>query len=215
MIEVNCETDFVARNEKFQQFVDLTSRACLKYVNDLPESESISRTKFEAESLKNLVASNNKKLADEMALMIGSVGENATFKRAVCFKVHQSIQLIGMSYPSPTNNIVADSEVHTGSIGAIVSIRTPTEVTDELKKNLCLQIIGCNPLKVGNKEQDKPAIDTDDETCLIYQEYLFGPSTKVGELLEENQIEIVDYQRYRCGENVNSEENVSAAAANN
>lgn len=215
LIEVNCETDFVARNEKFQQFVDLTSRACLKYVSSLPESDMISRTEFEAESLKNLLSSNNKKLADEMALMIGSVGENASLKRAVCFKVSKSIQLIGMSYPSPTNTIVADNEVHTGSIGTILGIRSPTEVTDELKKNLCLQIIGSNPLKVGNKEQDKPLEDSDGETCLIYQEYVFEPTIKVGELLEERQIEIVDYQRYKCGENVGSEENIKAATAKN
>lgn len=215
LIEVNCETDFVARNEKFQQFVDLASRSCLKYVNDLPESDFISRTEFQTESLKNLVGSNNKKLADEMALMIGTVGENASLKRAVCFKVPQSVQLIGMSYPSPTNNVVADNEVHTGIIGALLGIRSPTEITDELKKNLCLQVIGSNPLKVGNKEQDKPAKDADDETCLIYQEYLFEPTITVGQLLEEREIEIVDYQRFKCGDVVDSEENISAATAKN
>ncbi|XP_031618985.1 elongation factor Ts, mitochondrial [Contarinia nasturtii] len=215
LIEVNCETDFVARNEKFQQFVDLASKSCLKYVSDLPESDLISRTEFQSESLKNLVSSNNKKLADEMALMIGMVGENASFKRALCFKVPQSIQLIGMAYPSQTNTIVADSEVHTGNIGTILGIRSETEVTDELKKNLCLQVIGSNPLKIGNKETDKPAADSDDEKCLIYQEYVFDPSIKVGQLLEDRQIEIIDYQRFECGEKVDNEENVSAASAKN
>lgn len=212
LVEVNCETDFVARNEKFQQFVDLASKACLKYVSGLPESDLISRTEFQAESLKNLISSNNKKLADEMALMIGSVGENAALRRAVCFKVSQSVQLIGMAYPS--SNVVADNEVQSGIIGTLVGIRSPTEVTDELKKNLCLQIIGSNPLKVGNKEQDKPADDPDDENCLIFQEYVFDTSIKVGQLLEERQIEIVDFQRYKCGESIQSEENVNAATAN-
>lgn len=214
LIEVNCETDFVARNEKFQQFVDLASKACLKYVSGLPESDLISRTEFQTESLKNLVSScNNKKLSDSLALMIGSVGENAVLRRAVCFKVPQSVQLIGMAYPSP-NIVASDNEVQSGSIGVIVGIRSQTEVTDELKKNLCLQIIGSNPLKVGNKEQDTPAKDVDDETCLIYQEYVFDPTIRVGQLLEERQIEIFDYQRYKCGESVHSEENVSAATAN-
>lgn len=215
LVEVNCETDFVARNDKFQEFVDLSSRACLKYVSGLPESDLISRTEFQTESLKNLVSSSNKKLADEMALMIGTVGENATLRRAVCFKVPESIQLIGMAYPTANSNAVTDNEVQFGNVGTIVGIRSPTEVTDELKKNLCLQIIGTNPLKIGNKERDKPAEDEDDETCLIYQEYLFDTSIKVGQLLEERQIEIVDYQRYKCGESVESEENVSAATAKN
>lgn len=214
MVEVNCETDFVARNEKFHQFVDLASRACLNYVNDLPESDLISRTEFQTESLKNLITSSNKKLVDEMALMIGSVGENATLKRAVCFKVPETIQLVGMAYPSKTN-IIMDDEVQNGSIATILGIRSPSEVTDEIKKNLCLQIIGTNPLKVGNKEHDKPAVDEDDEVCLIHQDYLFDSTIKVGQLLEERQIEIIDYQRYKCGESEISEENVTVATANN
>lgn len=215
LVEVNCETDFVARNDKFQEFVEIASRACLKYVKDLPESDMISRTEFQTESLKNLVGKNNKKLIDELALMIGTVGENAQLKRALCFKVPESVQLIGMSYPSKTNSIVASNDVQCGNIATIVGIRTQTEITDELKKNLCLQIIGGNPLKIGNKEHDKPAKDIDDETCLIHQEYLFDTSIKVGQLLEKHQIEIVDYQRYKCGEDVASEENISAAAAKN
>lgn len=215
LVEVNCETDFVARNDKFQEFVDIASRACLKYINDLPGSDLISRTEFQTESLKNLIGSNNKKLADEMALMIGTVGENASLKRAVCFKVPESVQLVGMAYPTATSNIVGDSQVQYGNVGVILGLRSPTEITDELKKNLCLQVIGTNPLKVGNKEQDKPAVDEDDETCLIYQEYLFDTSIKVGQLLDERQIEIVDYQRYKIGESVESEENVSAATAKN
>lgn len=215
MIEVNCETDFVARNDKFQEFVGLASRACLKYVTDLPESDLISRTEFQTESLKNLMSSNNKKLSDEMALVIGSVGENAQLKRAVCFKVPQSIQLIGMSYPSQTNRILEDGEVQSGTLGTILSVRSQAEITDELKKNLCLQIIGSNPLKVGNKEKDQPAKDADDETCLIYQEYLFDTTLKVGQLLEDHQIEVVDYQRYKCGENEESDENLNAATAKN
>lgn len=215
LVEVNCETDFVARNEKFHEFVSLASRACLKYVTDLPQSDLISRTEFQTESLKNLMSSNNKKLADEMALMIGSVGENAQLKRAVCFKVPQTIQLFGMSYPSQTNRIVEDGEVQSGSIATILGVRSPTEISDELKKNLCLQVIGSNPLTIGNKEKDQPAKDADDETCLIYQEYLFDTTIKVGQLLEEKQIEIVDYQRYKCGESEDSEVNLNAATAKN
>jgi len=43
MVEVNCETDFVARNHTFQQFVDIASLACVKYVNDIETTESITR----------------------------------------------------------------------------------------------------------------------------------------------------------------------------
>lgn len=213
MIEVNCETDFVARNDKFLEFVDLASRACLKYVASLPDSDLISRTEFQTESLKNLTGQNDRKLSDELAMVIGSVGENASMKRAVCFKVPESIQLIGMTFSPSSINVAAEDEVQSGGIAAILGVRTPTELTQELKKNLCLQVIGTNPLKVGNREHDKPAEDEDDETCLIHQEYLFDASKTVGALLDEFQIEVVDFQRYEVGEKIETNENINVATA--
>lgn len=215
MVEVNCETDFVARNEHFQQFVTRASKACLQYVNDLPESDLYSRTEFQSESLKNLVSEDGKKLSDELALTIGSVGENATLRRAVCFKVGDAVQLIGMSYPNAKNQLAAENEVQLGSYGTLIALRSSTEIANELKKNLSLHIIGMNPQKLGNKNKDKPSADKDDESCLIYQEYLFDPDVAVGDLLAEEQIEILDYQRFKCGENVQSEEGVSAATVTN
>lgn len=216
MVEVNCETDFVARNEHFQQFVELTSKACLQYVNDLPESDLLSRTEFQAESLKNLIDDNGKKLSDAMALMIGLVGENASLRRAVCFKVPDAIQLTGMAYPSAVNTLATDGAVQLGTYGTILGLRAPNTVSDELKKNLCLHIIGMSPEKIGNKEQDKPEADNEDEKCLIYQEYIFGGEDKVavGEILESNQVDVVDFQRFRCGENIQSEQVTKAAATN-
>lgn len=212
LIEVNCETDFVSRNEKFQQFVEVASRACLSYVSALPEPELISRTEFQEESLKNLIGSTNKKLADEMALMIGLVGENASLRRAVCFKVPQTIQLIGTAYPLKKPSTCADDEFQCGTMGTILGVRSPAEITDELKKNLCLQVIGLSPLKIGNQEQDKRAANADDETCLIHQEYLFDSSIRMSELLEQQQIEVVDFQKYKCGEAEPTEVNVSAVS---
>lgn len=218
MIEVNCETDFVARNVQFQQFVDLASKACLNYVNELPESDLICRTEFQAESLKNLLSENKKKLSDELALTIGLVGENAALKRAVCFKVnHDTIQLAGMAYPNKSNSLAVDNQVQFGNFGSLLALKSPNPLPEELKKNISLQIVGLNPLKIGDKNKDKPAADKDDETCLIYQEYLFDPEINVGQLLQDNQIEIVDFQRYKCGEDVSSQnvEGVDAATATN
>ncbi|KAL1379590.1 hypothetical protein pipiens_020278, partial [Culex pipiens pipiens] len=67
------------------------------------------------------------------------------------------------------------------------------------------------PTRLGDKARDEPAADKDDETCLIYQEYLADPSYTVGEVLEANQLEVVDFQRFECGEKVKAEdENVRA-----
>lgn len=212
---MNCETDFVARNDKFREFVQLATESCLKYVNDLPESDLLSRTEFQSESLKNLLSSGGNKLSDELALMIGSVGENASLGRAVCFKVPESVQLTGMAYPTETNVLATEGQVQLGIYGAVLGLKAPEIVSADVSKDLCLHVIGMNPAKVGNKEQDKPAEDKDEETCLIHQEYIFDADLTVGEFLENNQIEIVDYQRFRCGEKLKGEENLDAAAAAN
>lgn len=216
MVEVNCETDFVARNEHFQQFVELTSKACLQYVNDLPESELLSRTEFQSESLQKLTDENGRKLSDAMALMIGLVGENASLRRAVCFKVPDAIQLTGMAYPTTSNTLAVDSSVQLGAYGTILGLRATQTVSDELKKNLCMQVIGMNPQKVGSQQQDKRSTDKDDETCLIYQEYLFGgdESIEVGDILAKSEVDVVDFQRYRCGENAPKVQEKKAAVAN-
>lgn len=215
MVEVNCETDFVARNDKFRDFVKVATESCLKYVNDLPESDLLSRTEFQAESLKNLLSSDGKKLSDELALMIGSVGENASLRRAICFKVPETVQLTGMAYPTDENAIATEGQIQYGTYGTVLGLKSPEAVSNKVSKNLCLQVIGMNPTKIGNKEQDKPEADKDEETCLIFQEYIFEPTLTVGEYLEQNQITVVDYQRFRCGEKATDEQNVNAATAAN
>ena len=43
MVEVNCETDFVARNENFQKFVETASQACCKYISEVDASKNITK----------------------------------------------------------------------------------------------------------------------------------------------------------------------------
>lgn len=59
-----------------------------------------------------------------------------------------------------------------------------------------------NPSKIGDAEKDKPVENKDDEKCLIFQEYLLDPDRTVEEVLKENEVEVVDYLRFECGEKV-------------
>lgn len=43
MIEVNCETDFVARNKNFQQFVEAASRALVQHMNNMLTNDVLSK----------------------------------------------------------------------------------------------------------------------------------------------------------------------------
>jgi elongation factor Ts len=200
LVEVNCETDFVARNENFKQFVEKASQACAKYVQEV-DASNITKIVLEAESLKNLKFDDGKSMSDHLALMIGTVGENATLRRAICYKAPEAVRLYGFTHPAPES--LADGTVSMGKYGSIAAFNSNIEHTPELQdiyKKICQHIIGLNPSKIGDAEKDKPNETKDDEKCLIYQEFVLDPEVTVGELLAENNIKIIDFQRYECGE---------------
>lgn len=47
-----------------------------------------------------------------------------------------------------------------------------------------------NPKSVGDPSQDKPQANADDETVMIYQDFVLDPETKVKEVLDESNIEV-------------------------
>ncbi|XP_054744826.1 elongation factor Ts, mitochondrial [Anastrepha obliqua] len=204
MVEVNCETDFVARNEHFKNFVDHVSRICAKYTEITDFDGDLWKLGFEAEALRKLRTTDGKTLGDQLALLIGAVGENASIKRAICFKTSNDLQLAGYAHPTSTNVAAVENTTQIGKYGAIVAFRGAS-VDEELQKHICQHIVGLNPVKIGEEGKDKPMANKDDETCLIHQEYLIDPDRTVGEVLKENNVTIIDYQRYECGEVTKSE----------
>lgn len=210
MIEVNCETDFVARNQNFQQFVQTASLACINHINGIESKNDITKINLEQEGLNKLILQDGKTLSDHLALLIGTVGENATLKRAICFKTNDSIKLSGYAHPAP--NIEEINSIKFGKYGTIVAFNGNTSAI--VQKNLCQHIVGMNPVKIGEKGKDEPAENKDDETCLIHQEYLLDPDTTIAEVLETNQIEIIDFQRFECGESAKLEEIKKVEAVN-
>ncbi|KAL9923841.1 elongation factor Ts, mitochondrial [Glossina fuscipes fuscipes] len=213
MVEVNCETDFVARNEHFKIFVDHVSRVCAQYTELTQFDGDLWKSGFEAEALRNLKAPDGKSLADHLALLIGTVGENAAIRRAICFKVNNDLKLSGYAHPQAASIASTQNVTQVGKYGAIIAFRTPHQ-DDELQKNLCQHIIGLNPQKVGEEGKDEPLSNKDDETSLIHQEFLVDEERTVGEVLKENNLEIIDYQRYECGEVAKNEELEQAKLTN-
>lgn len=211
IVEVNCETDFVARNENFKQFLELASQSCAKYVQEVDASK-ITKIALETDALKNLKLDDGKTLGDHLALMIGTVGENAALKRAICYKAPEAVQLFGFSHPAP--EIIEDGKVLMGKYGAIAAFNSNIEHTPELQaiyRKICQHIVGMNPSKIGDPETDKPNEVKDEEKCLIYQEFILDPEMTIGDILKENNIKIIDFQRFECGEKSIIEEQAQAA----
>lgn len=159
---------------------------------------------LETEQLKGLKSSDSTTLADKVALMIGTVGENATLRRGFGLKAtHPSVYLYAYAHPSGTtvNNILLG---RVAGVVALKQVATNDDVSlDEIGKGLCQHIVGMNPKRIGTVD-DEPAKDKDDEECLIHQEYLEDQTVTVKEVLEESGVEVLDFKRFECGEIVNS-----------
>ncbi|XP_030761156.1 elongation factor Ts, mitochondrial [Sitophilus oryzae] len=199
LVEVNCETDFVARNQEFEDMVREATEACMKYAKSSPKSpNAVTKIGLDSEQFRALKTKDDKTLADKLALVIGSVGENATLKRAVCLKVNNDVSLEGYAHPSgkSRNNVLL------GRLGGIVAIKSQNnsqENLEEIAKGLCQHVVGMAPKRIGNPEGE-PAENKDEEDCLIFQEYLLEDGVKIKDFLEENQVEVVDFKRFECGE---------------
>ncbi|CAH0602913.1 unnamed protein product [Chrysodeixis includens] len=197
LVELNCETDFVAKNDKFQKMIEDATTACFKFAHTHMQGKGpITKMELDSEQLANLSTENGKKLSEMLALFIGSVGENAVLRRAECWKANNdSVKIAGYTHPAPA----APAEYSAGKYGALLAYKQGDDTID-VGRQLCQHIVGMNPKKIGNKEKDHPAKNVDDETTLIFQEYLLDPSYTVEEVLDQNKVELLEYKRFSCGE---------------
>lgn len=153
---------------------------------------------LDTERLRNLHTAQGKTLGEQLALMIGIIGENAILKRAECWKAVPGVIVTGYTHPSLTET----SSFSTGKFGSILAYKCDqiTEETPTIARKLCQHIVGMNPLKIGKVDNDKPAESSDDETCLIYQEFVADTDLTVNDVLKEHHIEVVDFERFECGQ---------------
>lgn len=200
VVEVNCETDFVARNKTFKNIVDLVANTCLFHVkqNFTPAHSAVSKLMLDSAQMGILKATDSKSLADHVALVIGSVGENITLKRAACVSVPTDFRLTAYSHPSnPDENAPL-----LGKYGTLLVYSSFTDdvTVNQTAKQLCQHIVGMNPVKIGEVGVDEPKENSDDETCMIHQEFLLDPEVTVGQVASDIGIKMVEFIRFECGE---------------
>jgi len=145
LAEINCETDFVARNKKFHSLAEAVISAVLNHAKSQDIQNEVQRTIFHADSLKDLPAADGKSLSDHSALTIGNVGENISLRRALAISVRSpDVTLFGCTHPAPMNPI----PISFGKYGALVAIKC--EKNDNmLGTQLCQHIIGRFHLSQG------------------------------------------------------------------
>ena len=207
-LEVNAETDFVAKNEEFRLFVaDTAKQIAIKAPKDV--EELLSQTSINDES---------KTIQDILTDKIATIGENMSVRRFERFE----------------SDGFVESYVHgDGKIGVLVDFSKGTET---VAKDVCMQIAAAKPeylnreavpaekvahemeiLKAQAMNEGKPEAIAEKivqgrigkfygEICLVEQEFVKNPDIKVSKLLEENNSEIVRFARIEKGEGLQKRE---------
>src|SRR3954469_7312986 len=124
VVEVNSETDFVARNEQFQGLVKMIAQVALQVGGDL---EKIKAAKVGNVTVETAIAD-----------AIATIGENMTLRRAACLEVSNGV------VSSYVHNAVVEGA---GKMGVIVALESAGK-TDELAilgKQLAMHVAATNP----------------------------------------------------------------------
>ena len=202
VVEVNAETDFVAKNEEFRNFVADVAKQVAK------ENPADVEALLEQKS----IAEPEKTVREVLTNKIATIGENMSIRRFVRFE---------------TNNLL-ESYIHgDGKIAVLVEMENGTP---ELAKDICMQIAAARPefldrasvpadrlakemeiLKAQAMNEGKPAEIAEkvvqgrinkfySEVCLVEQEFVKDSDVKVGKLVESKGAKIVRFARFEKGE---------------
>jgi elongation factor Ts len=226
VVEVNSETDFVARNDLFQGLVKMIADVALSVGTDV---DTINAAK--AGSIT---------VADSISDTIAKIGENMTLRRAASLSVSQGA--IGMY----VHNAVLDG---LGKIGVLVGLES-TGKTDELValgRQIAMHVASANPQAVDSagldpamvereknvladkfRQQGKPENVIDKivdsglktfykEVCLLEQPFIFEDKKTVAQALKEAEgtvggpIKVTGFVRFALGEGIEKQESDFAA----
>ena len=213
ILEINCETDFVAKNEDF--------------INFARELSSINNeVKSDREKLLSSKMKNNKTVKDNLLALITKIGEKITIGRSKTFDISNS-HIFKYHHTIVKENL--------SKLGVLVSIET-NDNSDKFKifgKQLSMHIAASNPLSVDIdgidqtilkkeeeliyeelKNSDKPEDLTKkislgkinkfkEENSLLNQQWVMEPKKKVKDILKDlnlGNIEIKEFYRLKIGE---------------
>ncbi|XP_053907503.1 elongation factor Ts, mitochondrial [Cuculus canorus] len=208
MVEINCETDFVARTADFGRVVERAALSTMAMCRAAPPG--CSRHLLSEEELSQLRTEEGEMLSDHIAVATTKLGERVALRRAAWLRVPRRRGLIG-AYAHGRTAAAAPSPVATGTYGALVALVTPegggggggdVGVTaaaqlEELGRRVAQHVVGLAPSALG-REGEAPR--GDDEPRLLAQSFLLAPEMAVGQILRRSGAKAVDFVRFRCGD---------------
>ena len=207
IVEVNSETDFVAKNEEFRTFVMDVAKQIVK---NNPES-------VEALLAEPAMFEEGKTVNEALIGKIATIGENISIRRFARFE---------------TTDGLIEKYIHgDGKFAVLVNM---TSGTKELAKDVCMQIAAARPefidrdqvpaervekekeiLKIQTMNEGKPEAIAEkivlgrinkfyQEICLVDQEFVKDPSKKVSDILKDSKV--LEFARFETGEGIEKKE---------
>ena len=199
MIEVNCETDFVARDDSFVEF---TSQTLDSYVSN-PES-----------SLEEILANGAE---DNREKIVQKLGENIVVRRiakteesSVTGSYLHSNQKIGciVSLDGGDESLANDIAMHASATDpmAVTPSDIPTETVEKEREIFRAQSEGSGkPPEIVEKMIEGKVAKFLSEVSLTEQDFVKDPNMKISQLLKENNANILNFIRYEVGEGIEVE----------
>jgi elongation factor Ts len=228
LVEVNSETDFVARNPAFQEMVSEIAGAALKAQGDLEKLGAATYGKTKAS------------VADTLKEMIGSIGENMTLRRAAHLAADRGVVASYMHNQASPG---------LGKIGVIVTVESTgdAETLKNFGKQVAMHIAAANPQAVDTSSLDPEFVEREravlteqakesgkpaeviakmvegrlrkfyEEVVLLQQPFVHDPDNTVAKAMEAAAkdagapIKITGFYRFALGEGIERDESDFAA----
>lgn len=228
LVEVNAETDFVARNEAFQEFVAAVGAVAIASGGDL---EKLTNASYPG---------TGRTVAEQLTHLIATIGENMALRRV------RLVRAKGGLLASYVHNALTPS---LGRIGALVALNTKSkgEAVKTLGKQLAMQIAASRPQVINRDGLDPTLVERErgilaeqaratgkaeeivakivegrmrkfyEEMCLVDQTFVIDGETKVGKVLETaaadagGPVSVTDFGLFVLGEGIEKQEKDFAA----
>lgn len=203
IIEVNCETDFVARNEEFKTLINTIANAILN--NEVKTMEDA-----------NKLVVDNETIEEKIVAFTAKIGEKISFRRfeklakteSQEFGIysHMGGKITSVVVIEGNNHEVAkDIAMHVAAMNPsyLVSSDIPEDVLNKEREIIKEQSMNeGKPAEIAEKMVEGRIRKFFKEVCLVEQEFIKDPSLSVGNYAKNNNCSIVKMVRYEVGEGI-------------
>lgn len=217
VVEVNAETDFVSRNEKFQEFVNTVTKLALGAEGDLEKLKAMD------------YPGTGRNVADELVNLISVIGENMNLRRIKEVDVSAGTSTVYMHLPL---------KGALGKLAVLVGLEStaPKESLEPLAKQLAMHVAATKPVAISQADLDQGFIERErqvqikvaeesgkpkeiaekmvegklrkyfEEICLLDQVFVIDNQRKVSDVLKDAskefgaEVTLKDFALYVLGE---------------